>query len=89
MTANGKFTWTAPSGAVIVLPSARHLRAGVLRKIRNLEGLDAAFTLLESVLDEDTLAAVDALKVEEFNDLFQAWQDAAGTSLPESSGSST
>ena len=82
-----QFHWTAPSGAEIVLPYMDKIKTGVIRKARKLDDTDAMFTIIESVADEATLAAIDDLDTSELNDLAEAWQK--GSPLGESSGSST
>lgn len=82
---DGKFHWTSSSGQELVLPSLRRIKAGKLRKYRKLEGDDYVFTLLEDMCDEDTLAQLDDLDAEEFNQLAEKWASEMG----ESSGSST
>lgn len=82
------FTWTAPDGTVIALPSLRHVKAGVIRRNRRREPVDAMFSIIEELADEATLAAVDDLDSEDLNDLVGQWQ-ADGGGLGESSGSST
>lgn len=81
------FTWTSPGGEVeILLPYRGAISSGLLRRIRRLDAVDAMYTLMEEVLDADTLAATDALTLAEVNQLWQDWQEAT---LPESSGSSS
>lgn len=79
------FTWTAKSGATITLETSE-LRAGIFRRIRHLDDMDAMFTLLESVADGDALAVIDDLPLSELPDLFQSWLGAAqgGATLPQS-----
>jgi hypothetical protein len=82
------FTWNGPDGQTITLPLAADIEAGVIRRARNLEPVDAMFTLLEGSVDGDTLAAIDRLKVRDLNAMFEAWQVAVepngGVTLPES-----
>lgn len=82
----GTFTWTSDSGITINLPYRGAITSGLLRRIRRLDGVDAMYTLMEEVLDEDTLAATDTLTLGEVNAMWEAWQEAT---LPESSRSST
>lgn len=83
-----KFHWATPSGDELVLPHMGKIKAGVLRKIRNADSVDAMFTLLESVADEATLAKVDDLDADDLNRLFEDWQKAGGAA-GESGGSSS
>lgn len=82
-----QFHWTTPSGAEITLPRADKIKAGVLRKVRHMDEIDAMFTIFEAIVDDATLALIDDLTVEELNELADAWQQSAA--LGESSGSST
>jgi hypothetical protein len=83
------FEWDAPDGSVITLPSMSRLSAGLLRKTRKLEFVDAFFTILEGVASEEALAQVDKLELSDFNRLVEAWQGQDGASLGESSASSS
>ncbi len=79
------FTWTSPAGVEIALPFMAEVKAGVLRRNRTKEPLDAAFSILEDVADEATLKQVDDLSTDEINDLFEAWLGATpGESEPSS-----
>ena len=84
---NDLFTWTSPAGVEIALPPMNRIKSGVIRKNRKLDPVDAAFTIIESIADEDTLAKIDDLDTEALNDLMEKWQ--AGVSVGESEGSST
>lgn len=88
MMSTEQFHWTTPNGETITLPHMGKIKAGVLRKIRNAEPVDAMFTLLESVADDATLAKVDDLDSADLNALFEAWQEATA-STGESGGSSS
>lgn len=75
-------------GEEIVLPHLKNLPTGILRKVRNKEALDAAFSIFESLCDDQALAVIDAMPLEEFQSFQVAWEKASGTSLGESSASS-
>ena len=83
------FTWINPDdeSVTITLPDASAVPAGVWRRIRRMDEMDAMFTLLESVTDAPGLDALDRLTIEQLGDLFKAWH--GGVGLGESSGSST
>lgn len=83
-----KFHWTSPGGVEITLPHMARLKAGVLRRVRKLDPIDAMFTIIEEIADDETLAKVDDLEAPELNELAQAWQEASA-SLGESGPSST
>lgn len=82
-----QFHWTSPDGVEIVLPRLNRLKAGLLRKVRNLNDVDAMFTILESVADKKTLEKVDELELVDLDALNKAWQE--DVTPGESSGSST
>jgi len=79
------FVWTATDGTEIAL-NTTDLHAGIFRRIRKLDDMDAMFTLLESVADDDALKSIDALPLSDLPALFKAWLEAAqgGASLPQS-----
>lgn len=83
------FTWTHPDdeSVTITLPEASAVPAGVWRRIRRMDEMDAMFTLLESVTDADGLAVLDTLTIEQLGTVFKEWH--GGVGLGESSGSST
>jgi len=78
---SGLFEWSTDAGT-ITLPAITKIKAGTLRKIRNVPDLDAVFILLEDVCDAEQLALVDNLDVGELNDMFAAWQESGD--LPQS-----
>jgi hypothetical protein len=63
------------------------LTSGEMRKIRNLNNLDALYTLLERRADQKTIDASDKLPFHEAAKLFNDWMQ--GLRLGESSGSSS
>jgi hypothetical protein len=81
------FNWTAPDGGTITLPKMKHIKAGVLRRYRKLDGIDMVFSILEEVADAATLAKIDDLDTDGLEALAEAWQGDVG--VGESSGSST
>lgn len=83
------FTWTKPDdeSVTITLPDASAVPAGVWRRIRRMDELDAMFSLLEAVAEPAALEAIDTLTIDQVGSLFQAWHD--GVRLGESSASST
>lgn len=83
------FTWTNPEDdtIVITLPDMRDVPGGVLRSTRRLDGVDAMFTILESVASQENLDRIDALPARLLNTLFADWSGGAGAG--ESAGSST
>lgn len=82
------FHWTSPSGVEITLPHMARLKAGLLRRVRRLDPVDASFTMLEEVADEANMAKIDDLQIEDLNALATAWQEASAN-LGESGPSST
>jgi hypothetical protein len=83
------FTWESPDGVKITVPAMGRIKAGVIRRNRNAEGVDGMFNIIEAVVDEKTLAKVDDLESSDLNAFVEAWQEDAQTNVGESSGSST
>lgn len=81
-------TWVSKSGATLRLPPIGSVPAGVWREVRRMNDMDATFTMLEHILDEEALAVLDALSLAEVNDFFGQWRATAGASLGESESSS-
>lgn len=82
-----KFHWTSPTGVEIVLPHLSKIKGGLLRKYRKLDEMDMVFSIIEDVVDDETLVKLDDLDQEELQNFMKDWQ--AGASVGESSGSST
>jgi len=78
------FYWTASDGTEIRVPKLDTLDGGIVRRTRKLEPLDQMFTIVEELLSEDELAALDALPLAENNRLFRDWQKDAGATIPQS-----
>lgn len=68
----------------IELPSLSYLKPGLVRKLRRLNGTDQMYTLFEEVLDADTLAVIDEMDPDEFEDMRLAWNKHSGVSPGES-----
>jgi hypothetical protein len=75
-------------GQEYTLPSFASLKSGLIRSIRNMDEADAFYTVLETIADEETLAATDDMGMAELTRVMRGWQQAAQVSLGESSGSS-
>ena len=91
-TVEGKtFTWTTEDGAQVSIP----LRVR-MRLIRGMTGVDldaeGMFKMLDALIPEQA-EALDDMDVNDFADMFRAWQREynalSGASLGESSGSSS
>lgn len=50
-------------------PTIEHITTGFLRENRKLNDLDAFFTILEALADDEQLAAVDSMTHKEFGQL--------------------
>lgn len=79
------FTWTSPAGVEITLPAMGSIKAGVMRRTRKLEPVDAMFSVLEEISDEDTIGKLDDLEQVELNSLVEDWQSDSGATSGESS----
>ncbi|MBF6584433.1 hypothetical protein IU414_06620 [Nocardia farcinica] len=66
------------------LPSLSYLKPGLIRRIRNLSDIDAMYTLLEAILDEDVLAVIDDMDPDEYEAMLTAWREHSGVSLGKS-----
>ncbi len=76
----------------IVLPKWGQLPGGIFRKLRHADEAEQYFGLIEALhsrgyIDDDTLAKVDDLTLNDQMRLMTAWQEDSGISLPESSAS--
>ena len=78
------YDWTSKAGVKISLPPLDRITAGTIRKYRKLPDLDFMFSMLEEVMDEGSLAALDDLTLTEAEQLFQDWQTNAKVSVPQS-----
>lgn len=76
------------NGHTIELPHLKNLATGVLRKVRKMDHLDAAFTIFESIADPESLDGIDSMTLEEFLDFQKAWEKASDATLGESGASS-
>lgn len=83
------YTYEAKDGTKITLPAMGDIPAGVLRKNRKLDEVDFVFTLVEETADAAALEALDRLPTSELEDLFAGWQKDAGSTVGESSRSSS
>ena len=70
-------------GETHTLPRFGSWSAGLVRRVRKLSDVDASFTILEEVADPETLAVIDSMPLERFNELQQEWAEHAGVSLGE------
>lgn len=83
--ASERFTFTGTDGRDYTLP--KQIPAGALRKSRHaVDPMDQFFTILESVADDATIAALDELSVQELIPVMKAWFQ--GLNPGESSSSS-
>ena len=76
----------------IVLPKWGQLPGGIFRKLRHADEAEQDVGLIEALhsrgfIDDDTLAKVDDLTLNDQMQLMTAWQEDSGISLPESSAS--
>lgn len=76
------FVYESPHGRVIV-PSLTKIKIGVMRKIRNLESGDQAFTIIEEVCKPSVLAVIDEFDGDEMNKFMEAWAEFSGVSVGE------
>jgi hypothetical protein len=77
------------AGTEITLRSLSWLKPGVFRRIRNLSAGDQVYTLLEMLLSDEDLAAIDDMEPDEFEDMSEAWKKHSGITLGESQASTS
>jgi hypothetical protein len=76
-----EFDW---NGATYSLLPATEIPAGVFRKVARMDNeLEAMFTIIEAVADEDALSALDEMPLAEFGEVFKRWQEHSGAGLGE------
>lgn len=70
----------------IRLPSLSYLPPGLVRKVRRLSDIDAMYTLIETVLGEDSAeqAALDDMDADAYAAFLDAWREHSGVSLGKS-----
>lgn len=77
------FTFEYEGKDYTLLPASK-IKAGVFRKVARMENeLEAMFTLVEAVADEDALEVLDEMPLDQFGEVFKAWQEHSGASLGE------
>lgn len=84
-----EFTYTTTTGKTVTMPDLGSIPVGVIRKTRNLPEIDQVFTILESLMGDDELAAFDELTAPEVTEVIEAWKTGGGVGLGESVPSST
>lgn len=72
-SANESFEFTR-DGVTYTLPPSSAIKAGMLRRLRKLDDLDMAFSLIEEIADPAALAALDDASIDEFNEILAGWQ---------------
>lgn len=73
----------------IILPSLSYLKPGQVRRLRRLNGTDQMYTLLEEVLDADTLAVIDEMDPDEFETMREQWHKHSGLDMGKSAASTS
>lgn len=68
----------------LVLPKYENLPFGLIRKFRKLGEAEQLFSLLEAILTEKDLEALDGAAQSEVGKMMTAWQKDAGIELGES-----
>jgi hypothetical protein len=70
-------------GKTYSLPHASKVKSGVYRRIRNSEGMEGVYLLVESIATEEVLEVLDELTLEELGDVLNKWQEHAGATVGE------
>lgn len=74
----------AHNGETFRLPSLTTVKAGVIRRIRNIQDqADAFFVLLEAISGAEALAALDDMDMAEFANTMADWQKQGQVTLGE------
>lgn len=68
----------------LTLPHASKVKSGVYRRIRNAEGMNGVYELVESIASEEALDTLDALTLDQLGEVLQEWQEHAGAGVGES-----
>lgn len=70
----------------VTLPSFSELPTGVVRKARKLDADEQMWFVLESILDEKSMAVIDSMTLSEFGEKMTGWTQGAplGESLQSS-----
>lgn len=79
----GDFVYTMADGTELTLPAFNSVKPGLIRKIRKLSDVDQFFTVLEAVADEDTIAKIDDMDHDVFEDFQKEWFRHAGVDVGE------
>lgn len=77
------------NGERYTLPPYKSIKPGLMRRVRKLTDMDATFTILEEIAPKDTLAALDDMTMERFDEVITGWLEHSGITPGESSSSST
>ena len=84
-----KFHYEFDDGQKITLPKFDSIvTVGFARKNRDKDQAELGWMILEKAADEKTLGVIDDQSLKTFEGLMKAWQEDAGVSVGESSGSS-
>lgn len=81
------FTFTHNGQSHTLKPTLESITPGFLRRIRKFDDLDAFFTILEELADEEQLAVVDEMTHKEFGELSREFFAHLGASRGESTAS--
>lgn len=73
----------------ITLPSLSYLKPGLVRRLRRMNGTDQMYTLLEEVLDDDTLAVIDEMDPDDFDAMREQWHKHSGIDMGKSAASTS
>ena len=83
------FNYEFEDGQEVTLPKFDSIMTvGFARKNRKLDQAELGWMILERAADEKALAVIDEQALSSFEGLMKAWQEDAGISVGESSGSS-
>jgi hypothetical protein len=85
--ASDRFTFEHDGETYELKPTLEHITPGFLRRIRKLGDLDAFYTILEALADDEQLEVIDVMSFEEFGQLNKDFFAHLGALRGESTGS--
>lgn len=81
------FTFTHNGESYTLKPTMESITPGFMRRIRKFDDLDAFFTILEELADDEQLAVVDSMSHAEFGELSKEFYAHLGATQGESAAS--
>lgn len=81
---NEPFEWEH-DGQLFTIPLASKIKAGIIRRAsKHASEVGQIFAIFEEIVDQDTLAIIDDMSLDELGEMFVAWQQHGGETVGES-----